>query len=151
MCVPSVLVSLPVPDCPVSFQVGFGYKQTDEGNGQGAEVGPPRPPPRQSYLTCWGPGTPPGWEPPFPGPADPGVLSAAFPEELPADLKHRKLGEQGRWAWGGEGRGAARWASQGSSNTHRNWHLRAEDQRGKATCPRLHSYLEVELGLRKSL
>ena len=41
-------------------------------------------------------------EHPYPGADDRGVLSAAFPEELPADLKHRKLGEQGRWAekWG---------------------------------------------------
>ena len=28
----------------------------------------------------------------------PVLSSAAFPEELPVDLKHRKLGEQGRWA-----------------------------------------------------
>lgn len=57
---------------------------------------------RQSYLVCWGPGAPPGWEHPSPGPADPGVLSSAFPEELPADRKHRKLGEQGWCARGGE-------------------------------------------------
>lgn len=96
-------VPLPVPHCPVSFEVGFGFKQMDKGgrNGQGKGVGPPGPPPRQSYLACWGPGAPPGWEHPSPGPADPGVLSAAFPEELPADLKHRKLGEQGGWAQGG--------------------------------------------------
>ena len=37
-------------------------------------------------------------EHPYPGADDHGVLSAAFPEELPVDLKHRKLGEQGRWA-----------------------------------------------------
>ena len=37
-------------------------------------------------------------EHPCPGADDRGVLSAAFPEELPVDLKHRKLGEQGRWA-----------------------------------------------------
>lgn len=37
-------------------------------------------------------------EHPYPGADDRGVLSAAFPEEVPVDLKHRKLGEQGRWA-----------------------------------------------------
>lgn len=59
-------------------------------------MGPPRPLPshvRQNCLACWGPGAPPGLEHPFPGADDLGVLSVAFPEELPVDLKHRKLGE----------------------------------------------------------
>ena len=50
---------------------------------------------RQGLLRS---GAPPALEHPCPGADDRGVLSAAFPEELPVDLKHRKLGEQGRWA-----------------------------------------------------
>ena len=42
--------------------------------------------------------SPSGLGTPLPWADDRGVLSAAFPEELPVDLKHRKLGEQGRWA-----------------------------------------------------
>ena len=70
------------------------------GAGEGKE--PPRPLPshlRQCYRACC-PQAPPGVEYPFPGAVDHSVLSAAFPEELPVDLKHRKLGEQGGWVLG---------------------------------------------------
>lgn len=66
-------------------------------------------------------------EDPFPGGADGhGVLSAAFPEELPADPKLRKLGEQG----GG---------TREILRAHICWHLKAKAQRGQATCLRSHS------------
>lgn len=66
-------------------------------------------------------------EDPFPGGADGhGVLSAAFPEELPADLKHRKLGERGS-------------GPREILREHIRWHLKAEAQRGQATCLRSHS------------
>lgn len=81
-----------------------------------------------------GPQASSGLEHYFPGAADRDVLSAAFPEELPVDRKHRKLGEQG-----GLGPGRWRGGKGGPPEAHVHWQWKAKAQRGEATCPRSHS------------
>lgn len=86
--------------------MGFGHKQTVKGGGRewpGEENGTPKAtsqPFKAKLLGLLGSRSPSWLGHPFPGAADHGVLSAAFPEELPVDLKHRKLGEQG---WSAQG------------------------------------------------
>lgn len=89
------------PSLPWVFKVGFGHKWTSRAGrvrGRGGNGGckAASQPFKARPCGCWGSRASRGWDHTFLGVADHDVLSAAFPEELPVDLKHRKLGEHGR-------------------------------------------------------